>query len=183
VHWLRLAATNGDVEAQTLLATLCVHGLGNGANGNGHGGLFTEDEPGEPDFAAAAKWARAAAEAGSAKGQAVLAYVLSCGPEPMRDPEAAHRWYERSAEAGCPEGCLGYALSLAPRTADEAGRQLVAANLRRAAAAELPTAIYLLAVLTEAGIGTPRDTAIAAGLYRHAAARGQRSAQLRWGSR
>jgi uncharacterized protein len=181
VHWLRRAAANGEVEAQTLLATLCVHGLGDGANGDGQGRLFGEDEPGEPDFEAAAKWARAAAEAGSAKGQAVLAYVLSCGPEAMRDPETAHRWYERSAAAGCPEGCLGYVLSLAPRTADEEGRRVVVDNLRRAAAAELPTAIYLLAVLTEAGVGTPRDPAIAAGLYHHAAERGQRAAQLRWG--
>jgi TPR repeat protein len=97
------------------------------------------------------KWARPAAEAGSAKAQAVLAYVLTCGPEEMRDLEEAHRWYQRSAAAGCPEGCLGYALSLAPRTQDEAGRHEVAEHLRQAAEAELPTAIYLLAVLTEQG--------------------------------
>jgi TPR repeat protein len=39
---------------------------------------------------------------------------------------------------------------------------------------------YLLAVLTEQGVGVERDAAVAAGLYRHAAERGQRSAQLRW---
>src|SRR5436309_4809111 len=38
-----------------------------------------------------------------------------------------------------------------------------------------------LAVLTEQGVGVERDAAIAAKLYRHAAERGQRSAQLRWG--
>ena len=113
--------------------------------------LFAEEEPGEPDFASALKWARRAAEAGSAKAQAVLAYVLTCGPEEMRDLEKAHHWYQRSAAAGCPEGCLGYALSLAPRTQDEAGRHEVAEHLRQAAEAELPTAIYLLAVLTEQG--------------------------------
>src|SRR5207248_5451873 len=42
-------------------------------------------------------------------------------------------------------------------------------------------AIYLLAVLTEQGVGVARDAAVAAELYRHAAERGQRSAQLRWG--
>jgi TPR repeat protein len=83
----------------------------------------------------------------------VLAYVLTCGPEEMRDLEKAHRWYQRSAAAGCPEGCLGYALSLAPRTQDEAGRHEVAEHLRQAAEAELPTAIYLLAVMTEQGSG------------------------------
>ena len=151
------------------------------SNGDRPERLFAEEEPGEPDFASALKWARPAAEAGSAKAQAVLAYVLTCGPEEMRDLEAAHRWYQRSAAAGCPEGCLGYALSLAPRTQDEAGRHEVAEHLRRAAEAELPTAIYLLAVLTEQGVGVARDPAVAAELYRHAAERGQRSAQLRWG--
>ena len=99
----------------------------------------------------------------------------------MRDLEEAHRWYQRSAASGCPEGCLGYALSLAPRTSDEAGRHEVAENLRHAAEAELPTAIYLLAVLTEQGVGVARDPVIAARLYGHAAERGQRAAQLRWG--
>jgi TPR repeat protein len=109
----------------------------------------TEDEPSDPDFASALKWARQAAEAGSATGQSVLAYVLTYGPEAMRDLEKAHQWYQRSAAAGCPEGCLGYALSLAPRTQDDEGRREIAEHLRRAAETELPTPIYLLAVLTE----------------------------------
>src|SRR5213078_4986049 len=117
------------------------HGLAGGVNGDRSERLFAEEEPGEPDFAAALKWARPAAEAGSAKAQAVLAYVLTCGPEEMRDLEAAHRWYQRSAAADCPEGCLGYALSLAPRTTDGDGRREVAIHLRRAAEAELPSAL------------------------------------------
>ena len=148
-RWLERAAGHGHIEAQTLLAGLCVHGLAGNVNGKGPERLFAEEEPGESDFASALKWARPAAEAGSAKAQAVLAYVLSCGPEEMRDLEEAHRWYQRSAAAGCPEGCLGFALSLAPRTQDEAGRHEVAEHLRQAAEAELLTAIYLLAVLSK----------------------------------
>jgi len=180
-RWLQRAAGRGHVDAQTLLGGLCVHGLAGGVNDDRPERLFAEEEPGEPDFPAALKWSRQAAEAGSAKAQAVLAYVLTCGPDEMRDLEGAHRWYQRSAAAGCPEGCLGYALSLAPRTQDEAGRQEVAEHLRRAAEAELPTALYLLAVLTEQEVGVTRDPAVAAELYHHAAERGQRSAQLRWG--
>ena len=45
----------------------------------------------------------------------------------------------------------------------------------------MPSAIYLLAVLTEQGVGVAREPAVAAQLYRHAAERGQRAAQLRWG--
>ena len=144
-RWLERAAGHGHVDAQTLLSGLCVHGLA----GHSRERLFSEEEPGEPDFAAARKWAGQAAEAGSAKAQAELAYVLTCGPEEMRDLDEAHRGYQRSAAAGCPEGCLGYALSLAPRTQDEAGRREVAEHLRRAAEAELPTAIYLLATSSQ----------------------------------
>src|SRR5580704_8548002 len=158
-RWLQRAAGHGHVEAQTLLGGLCVHGLAGAVNGARPERLFAEEEPGEPDFASVLKWARQAAEAGSAKAQAVLGYVLTCGPEEMRDLDEAHRWYRRSAAAGCPEGCLGFALSLAPRTQDEAGRHEVAENLRHAANAELPTAIYLLAVLTEQGVGVARDPA------------------------
>ena len=180
-RWLQRAAGRGHLEAQSLLATLCVHGLAEGIKTGQPDRLFADDKPGEPDFASALAWARQAAEAGSAKAQAVLAYVLTCAPEPLRDLAEAHRWYRHSAATGCPEGCLGYALSLAPRTHDEAGRREVAEHLHRAAEAELPAAIYLLAVLTEQGIGVRRDPAAAAQLYRHAAEQGQRTAQLRWG--
>src|SRR5205823_8928962 len=115
-----------------------------------------------------------AAEAGSAKAQALAGYILTCGPEEMRDVEAARNWYQRSAEAGCPEGSLGYALSLAPRSDDEDGKREVIKYLRQAAEAELPSAIYLLAVLTEQGVGVASDSQIAAQLYKHAAERGFR---------
>jgi TPR repeat protein len=57
----------------------------------------------------------------------------------------------------------------------------VVKQLRRAAEAQLPTAIYLLGVLTESGLGVPRDPAVAAQLYHDAAEKGHRSAQVRWG--
>jgi len=112
-RWLQRAAGRGHLEAQSLLATLCVHGLAEGIKTGQPDRLFADDKPGEPDFASALAWARQAAEAGSAKAQAVLAYVLTCAPEPLRDLAEAHRWYRHSAATGCPEGCLGYALSLA----------------------------------------------------------------------
>src|SRR3984893_2271414 len=108
-RWLQRAAGHGHIEAQTLLGGLCLHGLAGDIGGDRPERLFAEEEAAEPDFASALRGARQAAGAGSAKGQSVLAYVLTCGPEKMRDLEEAHRWYRRSAA----EGCLGYALSLA----------------------------------------------------------------------
>ena len=98
--------------------------------------LFASESPGEPDFVAAMKWARQSAEAGSAKGQALLGYILTYGPAEFRDNDGAIHWYERSAKAGCPEGNLGYALSLARRANDDEP----SARLHSASAAPQPLA-------------------------------------------
>ena len=79
-------------------------------------GLFGGQTMAEPDYPAAAKWARRAAEAGSAEGQAVLGFILTSGPENLRNVEEGDRWYEKSAAGGCPQGQLGYALVLARDT-------------------------------------------------------------------
>src|SRR5882762_7660775 len=71
-RWLERSAAHDFVEAQTLLAALCVRGLGQ--SGGAAGRLFTTDAPADPDFVSALKWARRAAEAGSAEGQALLGY-------------------------------------------------------------------------------------------------------------
>ena len=187
VRWLQRAALHGYVEAQSLLAALCVHGLAGMTSADPPeaeprtGSLFASDAQTDPDFKSAIKWAREAADAGSANGQALLAYILTYGPELLRDLEKAHQLYERAAATGSAEGNLGYALSLARRATNEEDRRQVAEHLRRAAEAELPTAIYLLGVLTEQGLGVTRDAAAAAQLYRRAAEKGHRSAQLRWG--
>jgi TPR repeat protein len=143
--------------------------------------LFADDAPAEPDFGSALKWARQAAESGSSEAQALLGYIFTYGPEPLRDQDDADRWYERSAMAGCPQGNLGYALSLARRATDDEGHRQVVDQLRCAAAAKLPTAIYLLGVLTEHGTGVPRDPLLAAEYYRDAAEKGHRPAQVKWG--
>src|SRR3954449_3747193 len=67
VRWVERAAAKGYVEAQALLATLCLHGMAPGfADSESGGGLFGGQTTAEPDYPSAAKWARRAAEAGSA---------------------------------------------------------------------------------------------------------------------
>src|SRR5436190_14856689 len=145
-RWLRRAAGHGSVDAQALLAAVYVAGLAPAEGDVGRGlseRLFAADSlSGDPDFAAAHGWAIKAAEAGSPTGQAVLGYILTCGPEPLRDPDAAHRWYEQSAAAGCAEGSLGLALSLARRGGGLEVRTRIGVEVGRAADAGLPTAIY-----------------------------------------
>ena len=187
IRWLETAAGKNHIEAQSLLAALYMHGLGGPSEAGGMAaepktrGLFASNETQEPDFVTAARWARMAAEAGSADGQAVLAYILTSGPEEMRDLTEAHLWYEKSAEAGSPQGALGFALSLASSAQDQATHERVVHYLNRAAETELPTALYLLGVLHDRGVGVTADPAAAAQLYRRAAEKGNRSGQARWG--
>jgi uncharacterized protein len=118
-RWLKRAAAQGSVEAQVLLAVLYIQGwaveVGGDEGGAEANRLFAIETPTGPSFPAAEIWARKAALAGSAEGQALLGYVLTSGPDTIRDLDEAHQWYERSANAGCPQGHLGYALSLARR--------------------------------------------------------------------
>ena len=182
-RWLRRAADHGNADAQALLAALYTTGLAKDEDSTGSSSsesLFKSQSLREPDFETALRFARKAAEAGSASGQAILGYILSKGPKAMRDLDAAHGWYEKSAAAGCPEGSLGLALSFARRKQPE-HRARIAKELRCAADAGLPTAIYLLAVLTEHGMGVPVDLESAARLYQLAAEKGLASAQFRLG--
>ena len=85
VRWLERAANQGYVEAQAQLATLCSMAWPRSTpcrNGRtSAASLFATNEASEPDFDTAIKWARKAAEGGSADGQAVLGYILTSGPE------------------------------------------------------------------------------------------------------
>ena len=90
----------------------------------------------------------------------MLGYILTSGPEQMRDLEEAHRWYERSAAAGCPQGALGYALSLA-RTATDPEQQAQVAEISAPCGGcrVADRACTLLGMMTERGIGMPADRA------------------------
>jgi TPR repeat protein/tetratricopeptide (TPR) repeat protein len=180
--WLERAGRHGEVEAQTMLAVLHLHGMGGGPDSGeeSHAGarLFGAEETAAPDYRAAAHWARLAAEGGSAEGQAVLASILTSGSAEVRDVNEADFWFERSAVAGCPQGMLGHALAI-----DRKGgpRSEVIELLSNAGRAGLPMALYLLGVISEHALGVARDQAAAAQFYRRAAEHGCRPAQTRWG--
>ena len=106
-RWLERAGNQGYVEAQALLATLYVHGLApdsGGAPGGGSANLFSANATVQPDFAAAEKWARRAADGGSGDGQALLGYILTSGPESLRNVEEAMRWYRAIGDRRLPAG-------------------------------------------------------------------------------
>jgi TPR repeat protein len=191
VLWLHQAAEHGYADAQAMFGSLLVNGLATLPDKITGDLLFDPDRPGEPDFKEGLRWAEKASDQGSPKGDALLAFILSTGPEALRDPARAHQLYRRSAEAGCPEGSLGYALILSVAELDDAGRDELLTHLRRAAGAELSSAMYLLARFLEfdGASATDRDGPRqeaknrdeAFELYRRAAERGIVAAQLRYG--
>jgi TPR repeat protein/tetratricopeptide (TPR) repeat protein len=183
IRWLEQAANRGHIEAQSLLAAICLHGgvCQSAPPAHGTASLFGVTETTDPDYGAAMRWARMAAGNGSGEAQAVLAFILTSGPQDMRNLDEADFWYERSAAAGCPQGHLGHALALTRKGGGEEVQREVIANLRKSAEAELPTALYLLGVVSEHGLGAARDQAAAAEFYRRAAQKGHRTSQLRWG--
>ena len=121
--WLERAADHGDKESAALLAALFLQGVIGPEAGHvadaadlsrtrPSAALFGAQEAGKPDFERAIVWARKAAESDAPDGMALLAYILTAGPETVRDLDEAERLYKRSADAECPQGYLGYGLAL-----------------------------------------------------------------------
>lgn len=192
MRWLERAAQRDHVPAQALLAALLLRGLGTAADAPSAITLFQDPVPlagtGTPAFTPALQWARRAAAAGSADGRAVLAYILTSGPEAERDPAQAIELYRLAAEAGSPQGALGYAMALAAQsraasgTADASAQPEIIRWLGAAAQAGLPSAQYMLGEVQERGMGgVPVDLTAALALYKAAAAQGHRNAQARYG--
>jgi hypothetical protein len=179
-RWYRRAAEDGHLGAQVRLAQLHLLGLPEDAV-DAAGGLFETAKSIGVDYCAAMRWAKRAADAGVPDAQAILGYILSSGPEELRDPDAALKLYRESAQHDCPQGRLGYALMLMTQ-ADTAEKSLAAHDeLVLAAAAGLPTAHYLLGAEAERGAGTAQDDTKAREHYTIAAEAGLASAQTRLG--
>ena len=107
-----------------------------------------------------------------ADGGALLGYILTSGPEEMRDVAAAEQWYRRSAEADCPQGRLGLGLALLRNAAGPEHYAEGASQLAAAAEAGLAAAEYLLGVLYEQGLGVERNLERGIALYGAAAEKG-----------
>lgn len=178
-HWLERAADAGDATAQTELAALALHGV-SGPYERGPFAASAPDLRADPDHHIAAGLARRAADAGSAEGKALLAFILRLTPSLAESTDEADALYQDAADAGWPLGQLGHAMTLlrlgVPGTMGECHGLLSAA-----AKSGLPTAHFLLAAMAEAGVGVTRDLDTAATHYRIAAEGGHTGAKTRFG--
>jgi uncharacterized protein len=174
-RWLRRAAKGGDAAAQTQLAGLALQGH---ADHEGVG-LFGAASQ-EADFERAEYWCRKAIASGSTEAKALLAFVLTAGPEESRDPAAAEILYRESAAAGWSSGQLGSAMHFLRDGTPESAMQALEL-LRSAAAGGAAVAHHLLGILTESGLTGSVDFPAAAASYKEAAVLGLASAQVRYG--
>src|SRR5215212_6869428 len=99
IRWLEQAAHHNHIEAQWQLAVIYPNGKAGERvpDRKRAASLFDVNDIADPDYVAAMRRARMAAEAGSGEAQAVFAFILSYGPAEMRDVDEADLWYERSA--------------------------------------------------------------------------------------
>ena len=179
VRWITRAAEKNDVAAQAKLAELYLAGF---QKERLEQGLFTSSETAQQvDVETALHWALRAAEAGDAKAQAMAGYIYASAPPPLRDAARAEHWYKLAAAQDVPQAHLGLGINLLfNATADEptfAGL----AHIRKAAEANLPDALYYMAVIYERGIGVLPDQQQAAEFYGKAAEGGVNNARAKYG--
>ncbi|MBF0887286.1 MULTISPECIES: tetratricopeptide repeat protein [Gluconobacter] len=185
-RWIYQAAQAGHIEAAFVLATLYTVGLPEGFEIRpAQAGLDLSHVPSagprRPDFHLGLHWARIAAEAGSPDAQALLGYILTNGPDDLRDLSQARSWYDRSAAAGCSQGHLGVALSILDDARTGEALASAAQHLMEATKGGLGTAFDILGRMYESGSGVPRDLGKAATYFHEAAERNIVTAQARYG--
>ncbi len=178
-RWYQRAAEAGHERAQCRLAQLYLFGLPKDAIGPSVG-LFEPPATGA-DYAMALLWAERAAEAGDAEAQAMLGYIFTEGPEALRDPDAAFRWYAKSAAQDWPQGRLGYGIALMLEADSAEEMQAARDEFLRAAEGGLLAVHYLLGLGAERGSGMAPDLAQAREHFQIAAEAGLTASQARLG--
>lgn len=140
LHWLWLAAEQGDAPSQALLGRLCLEGLGRA-----------------PDAAEAADWFRRAAIQGNVEAQRMLATLIRDGRGIEADDPEAVWWFRRAAEQGDAQAQtdLGQ-MALAGRGMAADGAE-AAQWFLQAAHQGLPVAQYELGVSLAEGRGIASD--------------------------
>lgn len=164
--WLERAAEHRHAEARALLAGLCLRGYSPRDDR-----LFPSGPPRGPDFATAAKWARAAAEAGDPLAALNYGVFLAGGIGLDRDEQQAVAWLRRAADA-LPAARYLYGRMLAEGRGVGADPAEGRAAIARAAATGMAAAETELAAMMLSGTGGARDPVTAWSLLEKAARKG-----------
>jgi TPR repeat protein len=165
LRWLRRSAEAGDTAAQTQLAALALQGVSD----NGAAGLFHDgSQEATSDYETAERWCRKAVAAGSIEAKALLGFILTVGPESLRDTVTGETLYREAAQAGWSRGQLGLAMTFLRDGTTERAAESVAL-LRSAATDGVAVAHHLMGMLAESGAAGSVDFTAAAASYKAAA--------------
>jgi TPR repeat protein/transglutaminase-like putative cysteine protease len=143
LFWASQASDHGDTDGKFQLAKL--YELGRGVSSK--------------DPARAAKFMRAAAEAGNAKAMAGLAYYFQEGVGEAKNPKLAFAWFEKAGKAG---NCIGRTMTgyfFRDGIGVGADSAKALALLEKAALSGCLAAYRFLRDMFLDGIGTPKDPA------------------------
>jgi len=199
--WLTLAAEQGHLESQVLLANYYLVSLnGTISDENLHLAEFwfyKAAEQGDPEAqyklgaisqgrdtdedSISVKWYRLAAEQGHAEAQVKLGMYLFAGIGDQQNLEEANKWWRKAAEQGNADGqyWLGIFFAMSDRPAFDSVK--AAKWLRKAADQGHVDAQYQLAGAYIAGRGVAQDYVEAVKWYRMSAEQGQADAQMSLG--
>ncbi|WP_158660256.1 tetratricopeptide repeat protein [Niveispirillum cyanobacteriorum] len=156
-HWAKIAAEQGYVDAQVLLAWL----------------LSREEENAARDVAGAIDWYGRALDQGSAAAMIGLAGLISAGEVPDQGPEDAFQLYRKAADQGYKTAFYHLGVCLLQGTGVVADPKEAQRWLRRAADGGITGAIRVLGLIHLRGLaGEPVDMGQAETWLRRAAVKG-----------
>lgn len=159
---VRLAATQGDVQAQLIIADRFAAGTGV-----------------PKDYEQAALWYQRAASSGSAIGQYRLASLYERGRGVDQDLGRARIWYQRAAEQGHVKAMHNLGVLYTGQSGNNPDYETAAKWFAKAAEYGLPDSEFNLAILYENGLGIARSTEEAYKWYALAARAGDEEAARR----
>jgi TPR repeat protein len=203
VKWLRAAALQNHVKAQTALGCCCEYGFGvpedaaeavtwyrrAGDLGHPHaqyelGRVYYAGKGVQQDYAEAVKWYTKAAEQGYAVAQHNLGWMYANGQGVRQDYAEAVKWFTKAAEQGAARAQfnLGVMYSDGQGVPHQDYRE-AAKWYTKAAEQGNAEAQYNLGVMYAKGEGVPQDDKEAAKWYTKAAEQGDAEAQYNLGRR
>ncbi|TVQ33053.1 MAG: sel1 repeat family protein [Phycisphaeraceae bacterium] len=164
VKWLRMAAHQGQAEAQSLLGT-----------------HYAEGVVVEIDYGAAFKWWEIAAAQGEVESQFGIGYLYINGYGVPKDLGKALEWFRRAAEQGHPGANLNIGLMYDKGEGLPQNHVEAAKRYRKAAESGFAEAQHMLGSLYGDGRGVSQDYEKAMNWWRKAAEQGIAEAQFNLG--
>ncbi len=177
VKWFRLAAEQGNADAQNNLGLMYNSGKRQFLKSDGGKSNQTQDEGIPQNYKIAVKWFRLAAEQGHVRAQLTLGVMYENGQGVPRDYKTAAEWYTLAVEQGLVDAQVNLAGMYYQGQGIPRDYKTAAKLYRLAAEQGDADGQTGLGLMYEYGLGVPQNDEAAAKWYRFAAEQGNAYAQ------